>query len=256
MATRAACILLPPSKGKTDDSQASTLTYRASLRHDHPLNPAREAVLDALLDQHAKLNQQTQARLYGVDRANLKPAHTRTGGLATAETKPARERYRGVVYNNAGLSNETNDHRHVDVLIVSALLGVAELDSPVPNYRLEWNAALPHFGSFARFWQHAAREYLAERLDGRFVWNLLPNEFRTVLRDIPITKNWCDVTFATPSGGRANTARTKVAKGRIVAALRALGPISPAELAKRNPLAPQWQLIATKSELTAVCTVP
>ena len=253
MSARNLSILLPPSKGKVNDVGASGPPYLASLNAAHPLTIARHQVFAAVSDGHRTLSSKAQLRLYGVGEAVREVTRAQIDALGAAPTRPARERYHGVVYTNAGLADTANDHPNVHVYIVSALLGIAELDTAVPNYRLEFGASLPNFGSLARFWAAAVAGFLTERLHDTDVWNLLPNEHRSILSEIPALPQLIDVKFVTPAGALANAARTKVAKGQIVQTLRRNGPMSVTAFAASNPLKPGWDCHAEGNRLTAVC---
>ncbi|MEX2532490.1 MAG: peroxide stress protein YaaA [Nitriliruptoraceae bacterium] len=254
MCARQIAVLLPPSKGKADDDPAiSSVPYARTLTNTDPLAGPRRVVLDALLSSPTTLSREAKMRLYGVGEAGLLAADQQQAALDVAPTRPARERYRGVVYTNAGLGDRTVDHPKVTIFIVSAVLGLVELDTPVPNYRVEFGAKLPPIGSLSRFWAAACRNYLLERLAGVEVWNLLPNEHRSILDGCADQLDVIDVRFVTPSGARANTARSKVAKGHIVATLRREGPLSAKTFAALDPLAPDWTFHAVGKTLTGVC---
>jgi hypothetical protein len=65
-------------------------------------------------------------------------------------------------------------------------------------------------------------DHLDERLGGRLVVDLLPTEHaRAVDPAVRARPGWTRVVFQRDDGAAANTARTKVAKGRLVAALLA-----------------------------------
>lgn len=254
MGARRIAVLLPPSKGKTaDDSALSGSKYSETLRGQHPLVHARRTVLDALLTDQGTLQPAAKMRLYGVGESGLSAAEEQHQHLGDAPTRPARDRYHGVVYTNAELPNRACDHPDVSVYIVSALLGLAELDTPVPNYRLEFGARLPSIGTLARFWSEACQEYLLQELAEVETWNLLPNEHRGILGGCAEQLNLIDVRFVSPSGARANTARIKVAKGQIVATLRREGPLTIEAFAALDPLAPGWTFSVTDNTLIGVC---
>jgi len=254
VSARRIAVLLPPSKGKADDdSVASYVPYAKTLTGTDPLAGPRRAVLKALLASHTTLSNHARMRLYGVGEAGLSVADRQHAALNVAPTRPARARYRGVVYSNAGLGERTNDHPDVAIYIVSAVLGLVQLDTPIPNYRVEFGAQLPDIGSLSRFWAAACKDYLVQQLAGIEVWNLLPNEHRGILDGCDDQLNLIDVRFVTPSGVRANTARSKVAKGHMVATLRREGPLAVEAFAALDPLAPGWTCKVEGNTLTAVC---
>jgi uncharacterized protein len=243
-------LLLPPSKGKTDGGEGPT--YAEVVARDHPLAGPRRAVLDALLGDLGGLDDGAIARLAGVGSAKAGDARDLLAGLATAPTRPAHRRYTGVVHGNAGLAAVDPRTAAADVRIVSALLGLVRLDEPVPDYRLEFGARLPSLGGIGPFWRERLAEHFADVGAGRRVWDLLPGEHRRVWD--PAVRGSLEVTevaFVRPDGGPANAARTKVAKGRLVAALLAEPTLRPAELADAVDLGAGWQVTGTEAEVTA-----
>lgn len=254
MSPRRVALLLPPSKGKADDVGGDMgITYGATLQSNHPLNAPRKRVLDALMASTTTLDSRAKRRLYGVNDAGLVAADQQAKMLSDAPTKPARDRYRGVVYTQAGLDDRSQDHPDVTVFIVSALLGLVELDTPVPNYRLEFGARLPPVGALARYWADACGAYLCDALAGYEVWNLLPQEHRGILSGCGDHLPLIDVSYVTPFGTRANTARIKGLKGQLVAAFRREGPQDAATfVAKQLPI-PGWTFTTTNAGLIATC---
>jgi uncharacterized protein len=212
-------VLIPSSRGKAPGG--SGRPYGASLTRRHPLAAARREVLEAV----------RSTRALGVTDP--------TG----APTLPAHRRYTGVVHGNAGLAAVEPRTAGVDVRIVSGLLGLAALDDPVPDYRLEFSASLPTIGGIATFWRDRLAEHLSALLDARRVWDLLPGEHARVwpagLRE---ASGAVVVRFVDEGGRAANAARTKVAKGRLVAHLLARPDATPTSLARRVALGDGWRI--------------
>jgi uncharacterized protein len=220
-------LLLPPSKGKAEGGRAPA--YGTTLEDgDHPLAAARLQVLAAIVAAVPALADGPLVRLAGVRARDVELARDLLTSLPDAPTLPARQRYTGVVHGNAGLAAPTSGAAGgsgaagVEVLIVSPLLGLVGLDEPVPHYRLELGASLPGLGGLATFWRDRLAGHLASVAAGRRVWDLLPAEHARVWP--PAARGEVDVVvarFVRPDGRAANAARTKVAKGRLAAHLRA-----------------------------------
>jgi uncharacterized protein len=246
-------ILLPPSKGKADGGTGPG--YRGTLRPDHPLTPPRSEVLDALLRDLDVLDDEGLARVAGVGAAKVAGARALLRELAGAPTRPAHQRYTGIVHGNAGLAEVDPARVGADVRIVSALLGLVRLDEPVPDYRLEFAASLPSLGGLGPYWRATLADHLGELAAGRRVWDLLPGEHRRVWD--PSVRAGLEVTevaFLRPDGRPANAARTKVAKGRFVAALLGRPELQPRHVSRSVDLGEGWRVTARGGQVTATFT--
>ena len=219
-------VLLPPSKGKAPGGAAPAY---AEVVDRGPLGAARRRVLEAVRDVAAEVDDAALARIAGVAARDVEGTRADLAALAGAPTLPARARYTGVVHGNAGLVGIEPTTAAVEVVVLSALLGVAALDDPVPAYRLELAASLPPLGGLATFWREALTDHLAGQLEGRQVLDLLPGAHaRAVGPAVREAAEVVQVSFETPAGRAANAARTKVAKGRLVAQL--VAAVDPAHL--------------------------
>lgn len=213
-------VLLPPAKGKTPGGSGPA--YATTLTDDHPLSPARRQVLGSAVAAAGDLDDAALARVAGVRRRDVDDARALLRALADAPTLPTGVRTAGIVHRNAGLAEvaERVDALPVEVLIVSGLLGVAGLDEPMPDHRLELAITLPPLGGLATFWRRELTDHLGAALAGRPVLDLLPGEHaRAVAPSLRERPGWTQVAFVRPHGRAANAARTKVAKGRFVASL-------------------------------------
>lgn len=221
-------VLLPPAKGKTPGGAGPP--YGAALAAGHPLTPARREVLAAAVDAARDLDDDVLARLAGVRRRDVDHARTLLAHLDGAPTLPVGVRTAGIVHRNAGLAEVTDRAAALpaEVLLVSGLLGIASLDEPMPDHRLELAVTLPPLGGLATFWRRALADHLGERLADRAVVDLLPGEHaRALAASVRERPGWTQVVFQRPDGRAANAARTKVAKGRLVAGLLARPDLAP-----------------------------
>lgn len=209
-------LLLPPSKGKAAGGDGPA--YGQVLDRPHPLAADRQEVLAAVTADLPDLDDAAVARIAGVRARDVEVARDELAALAQAPTLPAHRRYTGIVHGNAGLAAVDPARAAVDVRIVSALLGVAALDDPVPPYHLEVAARLPSLGGVGTWWRARLAAHLADLGAGRRVWDLLPAEHARVWT--PSVRGALDVLtarFLRPDGRPANAARTKVCKGRLTA---------------------------------------
>ncbi len=247
-------LLLPPSKGKAGGGDGPPL--QLLLAAGGPLADPRRDVLAAIDADVDGLEDRAVARIAGVGRTKAGAARELLAGVATAPTLPAHRRYTGVVHGNAGLTALDPSTVRAEVRIVSGLLGLVGLDEPVPDYRLEFGAALPTLGGLGPFWRTALRDHLTGLAAGRRVWDLLPGEHRRVWDPAVrgAVHDLVDVAFVRPDGRPANAARTKVAKGRLAAAVIAEPGLGPRDIAADVDLGPGWQVEAGEGRVTATYT--
>ncbi|MFA9428765.1 peroxide stress protein YaaA [Egicoccus sp. AB-alg2] len=248
-------VLLPPSKGKAEGGEQPTYGEVVA-RDGGALGDARRQVLAAVLDDVDALDDAALARLAGVGTGRVADARKLLVGLPAAPTMPAHRRYRGVVHGNAGLAELDPEGAGADVRVVSALLGLAAMADPVPDYRLEVAARLPSLGGLGGWWRERVAEELARLGQGRRVWDLLPAEHARVWdagvrRDLDVVS----VRFVRPDGRAANAARTKVCKGRLTATLLAHPDLDAVGLTRRADPGAGWQLEASGADVTAICRI-
>jgi cytoplasmic iron level regulating protein YaaA (DUF328/UPF0246 family) len=144
-------ILLPPSEAKA--SGGSGPGWSAGTMADRGLDPHRRVVLRG----------------------------ARTAGAAPrrAPTLPAMERYTGVLYRELDwptLPASARARGDQQVRTVSGLWGLVAPTDPIPAYRLKMSAALPDLGRLSTWWRPRLAPVLADLVDDRVVWDLLPKE--------------------------------------------------------------------------------
>jgi cytoplasmic iron level regulating protein YaaA (DUF328/UPF0246 family) len=126
-----------------------------------PLDTQRQAVLDALGTEGLQLD----------------------APVAAAPTMPAIERYSGVLYTALDhRSLDRTQRRRLDeqVVIFSALWGLVAPRDPIPYYKAKMALAAPEQGRLGTWWRPAVTEVLDVHVEGRVVWDLLPNEHAAV----------------------------------------------------------------------------
>lgn len=242
-------LLLPPSKGKAPGGDGPA--YERTLEAAHPLGEARRTLLAAVASDVQRLDDVALARLAGVPRRDVDAHRESLRDLGGSATLPARRRYTGIVHGNAALADREPSEA-IAVRIVSPLLGLAAPDDQVPAYRLELAAATPTLGGLGPWWRAAAADHLEDLAGDGLVWDLLPTEHRRIWtaarRD---ALDVVDVRFVRPDGRAANAARTKVAKGRLAAAILDQPASSPRDVVARLDLGEGWRLSADGPVLTA-----
>lgn len=243
-------VLLPPSKGKAEGGDGPP--YDATLTDRHPLTTARRELLEALRRDLTGLDDRALARLAGVRSEHVATARRDLADVGSAPTLPASRRYTGIVHGNAGLAALRPRQLGAEVGIVSALLGLADLEDPVPPYRLEFAAALPSIGGIGTWWRGRLATHVRERASGRRVWDLLPGEHarmwdQQVRGDLDVV----DVSFLRPDGRAANAARTKVCKGRFARWVIDHPSAAPEDVSADFDPGPGWSVRARPSAIVA-----
>ena len=202
---RRTVILLPPSEGKAGGGDGPS--WRVGTMAVDDLDAQRAQLLRALGRAH--------------------PART-------GPTRPAIDRYTGVLYRELDATTLRGTPRRRfrrDVLIASGLWGLVAPMDLIPDYKLKMGARVDPLGKLSTWWRPAITAALAPRVDGATVWDLLPNEHAAAI----------DWTRLRP--GRRVTVRfvdqhdktvahwNKLLKGSVVRWLAETGATDPATLA-------------------------
>ena len=147
-------LLLPPSEGKTPGGDGTPLGRRPALSTPSLAAPRAELVAavrraaaadPAALAAGLKLPPGLAAEALAADRS-----------VATAHTRPALDRYAGVVYAalDAGtLTPAARRRADEQVLVLSGLWGVVRGGDPVPDYRVPASGRVPGLGLVAAHWR-------------------------------------------------------------------------------------------------------
>lgn len=152
-------------------------------------------------------------------------AHSDADDLLAAPTRPARDRYDGVVHRSSALDtlDPPGRRRHArHVAYVSALAGLVRATEPLPAYRLEMAAKLEPVGGLAAYWRpHVTAALDAALAPGARVWMLTGGEYaRAVI--VPDGRRTVDVAFVeTAATGEKSlpSATVKQARGQLARAL-------------------------------------
>jgi len=169
-------ILLPPSEGKAAGGDGPGWRPGSMVAPD--LDARRERVAAALV-RAMKRSQPVRGKLLGVKGDALASATAANLELLTGPTRPAIERYTGVLYEALDAASLSAAHRRrlaAQVRIFSGLWGIVGPGDPIPDYKLKMGASLPPLGKLSTWWRPAVTAALAPEVAGRAVWSLLPNE--------------------------------------------------------------------------------
>jgi len=173
---RTPLILLPPSEGKAPGGTGAP--WSPGRGPDDELDGPRTQVLDALVAAMAA-PESARAKLLGVKGDALAAATAANQAVRSAPTRPAIERYTGVLYDAldwASLDATARRRGTAQIRIVSGLWGLVAPRTPIPDYKLKMGASLAGVGRLASFWKPHLTSVLAGGARGRTVWDLLPNE--------------------------------------------------------------------------------
>ena len=231
MTARLPLILLPPSEGKAAGGDGSPWVP-GSLAID--LDERRAEALNALA-KAMRGSEAARAKLLDVKGRALQAATATNRSARTSPTRPAIERYTGVLYDALDHGSLTAaQRRRLDdsVLIFSGLWGLVVPRDPIPDYKLKMGAPLPGLGKLSSWWRDELSARLVERATGRRVWNLLPHEHAAAWRP-PVDLSHWSVRFLErrPDGTlTAVSHRNKALKGALVRHLLAHPSAEPDDL--------------------------
>ncbi len=141
------------------------------------LDDQRIVVIDAL-DRAMRRSEASRRKLLGVKGEALATATEVDATIRCSPTRPAIERYSGVLYGELDAASLTSvDRRRLRQLVIfSGLWGAVAPGDPIPDYKLKMGVSLPPIGRLATFWRGPVTAALAPVVDRRVVWDLLPNE--------------------------------------------------------------------------------
>jgi len=169
-------ILLPPSEGKAPGGTGAS--WAPGTMRFGELDASRRKVA-ASLKRAMRSNATTTGKLLGVKGEALAAAREADRTVLESPTLPAIERYTGVLYDSLDHASLSAAHRRraADQLVIfSALWGLVTPADPIPDYKLKMGASLNPQGRLGTFWRPQLTRALAPVVDGRTVWDLLPNE--------------------------------------------------------------------------------
>ena len=163
--------------------------YRTSgtFNYFDDLNPDRRELIDTLQEVVAEEDDETLAEVFGLEGYELEEAVRVNEEIYDAPLMSALDRYSpGVMYAGMDFANlPTGAQRRLleNGVVLSGLFGLLRPDDLIPNYQLGMNASLPDIGPVADYWRSIISPILNESLDGRWVWDLLPEVHRDAWTD-------------------------------------------------------------------------
>lgn len=158
-------VLLPPSETKAPGGDGPAVDLD---RLGFPaLNPVRQTLIDAVTDLCADPDRRSQARTALGVAASKDAEIGATAEVRAAGTRPALQRYTGVLYDAldlASLPPSARSRADERLLITSALFGLVRGGDLVPAYRFSAGSRLPGRGPVAADWRPVLAPVLGELL--------------------------------------------------------------------------------------------
>ncbi|MEU4315819.1 peroxide stress protein YaaA [Nocardia sp. NPDC024068] len=173
-------VLLPPSETKSDGGTGGPLDLGALAFE------SLTEIRDGLVDDLVKLSADPAAARSALGLGkNAEPELARNAALRTAPTRPALERYTGVLYDALDAASFTRAQRAkagARLAIGSALFGAVRAGDPIPAYRLSGGSKLPGRPTLAAVWRDQLVPALREATDGDLVVDLRSGTYQQLGR--------------------------------------------------------------------------
>ncbi|WP_282784378.1 peroxide stress protein YaaA [Nocardia sp. CC201C] len=173
-------VLLPPSETKSDGGSGGPLDLDAlSL-------PQLTKVRDRLCTELTALaaDPDTARTALGLGKgADAEIA--RNAALRSSPTRPALDRYTGVLYDALDAASFTKAQRakaQARVGIGSALFGVVRAGDPIPAYRLSGGSKLPGLPTLQSVWKEVLPQALRDETEGELVVDLRSGTYQQLGR--------------------------------------------------------------------------
>ncbi|VFA82471.1 Protein of uncharacterised function (DUF328) [Gordonia paraffinivorans] len=144
-------VILPPSETKSDGGSGAPLDLDTLSFPE--LNPTRKRIAEAIVDLASDLDASRTA--LGLGATQLAEVD-RNADLWLSPTRPAIERYTGVLYDaldHASLTRAGKTKAAERLAIGSALFGVMRAADPIPAYRLSGGSKLPGMPTLKSIWK-------------------------------------------------------------------------------------------------------
>lgn len=186
-----AVLLAPSEEMKTGGNPFAPdmFDYRSSdtFNYFSRLNPERRALIDQLQEAIQSSDEATLEEILGNPGRSLKEVKETMLGIYSAPLMSALDRYSpGVMYASMdfpGLPTGAQRRLLENGVVVSGLFGLLRPDDLIPAYRLAMNAIVPGIGPVSEYWRPHISCLLNEAIEGRFVWDLLPETHRAAWDD-------------------------------------------------------------------------
>jgi hypothetical protein len=217
-------ILLAPAERKQPGGNPfapDMFDYRTSgtFNFFEDLNPERRKLIDTLHGIIEESDEEALGEIFGLEGPELDEAIRVDSEIYDAPLMSALDRFSpGVMYASMDFANlPTGAQRRLleNGIILSGLFGLLRPDDLIPNYQLGMDTELPEIGKVTDFWRPNISPVLNKALDGRFVWDLLPDVHRSAWDDERTYEARVQVQFL-DDGEPPEPDRYKVLCGKLV----------------------------------------
>ncbi len=228
-------VLLPPSEGKSAPRRGKSLDL--STLDFAPLTPAREQVLDALVEL-CEGDPDVAAKTLGIGGTQGDLVELNST-LRSAPTARADQVYSGVLYDAldvATLTAAAKRRATGRLAVTSSLFGLVRPSDRIPAYRLSGDTTLPGLGAVAGVWRAHLGPVLTETIGSGLLVDLRSSTYAAFWRPpADLARQVATVRVLHETQGRRQVVShfNKATKGRIVRALLEDGaaPRTPSRLA-------------------------
>ncbi|MFI1459578.1 peroxide stress protein YaaA [Nocardia carnea] len=173
-------VLLPPSETKSDGGTGGPLDL-SELAFD-TLTEVRDGLIDDLVKLAADPDAARVALGLG---KNAGAELARNAALRSSPTRPALERYTGVLYDALDAGSFTKAQRakaYTRLAIGSALFGAVRAGDPIPSYRLSGGSKLPGRPTLSAVWRDHLGPALRDAAAGELVVDLRSGTYQQLGR--------------------------------------------------------------------------
>ena len=206
-------VLLPPSEGKTPGGDGPPLGPRPTM--STPALAAPRAALVAAVRHAAAADPAALAAGLRLPPGLADAALAADRAVTRAATRPALDRYAGVVYaalDAGSLSAAARRRADEQVLVLSGLWGVVRGGDPVPDYRVPASGSVPGLGRVVAHWRQPLAAALPALVGDSVVLDLRSTDYTAMWR---------------PTGAvRARVIAVRVLAERGSGNARKVGPVS------------------------------
>jgi hypothetical protein len=176
-------LLLPPSEAKTPGGSGPALGPRPALSTPGLTEPRR--LLLAALRRAVTADPASLAAGLKLPAGRAESALAANAAVPTAPTRPALDRYAGVVYaalDAATLTAAARRRAEEQVLVFSGLWGVVRGGDPVPDYRVPASGTVGGLGGVTAHWRGPLAEVLPALIGTGPVLDLRSTDYRAMWR--------------------------------------------------------------------------
>ncbi len=214
-------ILLPPSEGKSSGGDGPPLSELGF--GPGPVGRHRMRLCTAV-ERTATRTRRTAVTAFALPEAVADAAIAANAVVTTSPTRPALDRYAGVVFDGLRVATMTTAQRAAadeHIVVFSGLFGAVGGSDPVPEYRVPAASVLPRIGLVGASWRPVLTATLPARLGAGLTVDLRSIDYAAMWR-APKTLGTVSVRILTemPDGRLMVVSYvSKLAKGRLARAL-------------------------------------